>query len=384
MITATSKMPIFFARKFEPVICHSVLDKIDDWISEKSKDKHIDFQVHAHLEHSSRTRYWQSMYHHLDMSPEPDLVMVKVAEALCMLACDTLLNDKTTGIYGFVVLHEISSYHKDDILQGFLVRFTIKRDKWNKKGFEVFVQRNVNAVHKKIEFRKGEFEVGTNFDVKEKIFRNFLNVMDENSEPVLMYSFDGTTGKEDEGFIMKAAWIDPKGDVAYVIEKSISNASVDKQIFHPQLNISLMSGVWTIVVINQQTNHLLCRIQFLVFPTQNIDESNAALYNVSLVEQLKILKIAHESETKREKKLLEINRNLTSSSSNKELLFNQLVNDFYTLVSICSVENGELINQNKKDPNQHISLCNETVWSSLSPDPKSDISRFDKELKLLI
>ena len=197
-------MPIFFARKFEPVKCQSILDKIDDWISKKSKQKHIPLEIIAQLEHSSKTRYWQSMYHYLDMSPEHDLAMIKVAKALCMLASDTLLKDFSLRVSAFDELHEISSYHNDDILQGLLIRFSIKGVEWNEKQFEVFVRRNVNAIHKKVEFRKGEFDVGTNFDVKEKMFRNFLNSMNENSEPVLMYSFKGAEAKTEEDFIVKA------------------------------------------------------------------------------------------------------------------------------------------------------------------------------------
>ena len=37
-----------------------------------------------------------------------------------------------------------------------------------------------------------------------------------------------------------------------------------------------------------------------------------------------------------------------------------------------------------KPPKHNIPLCEETLWSSLSPDPKSSISRFDKQLEILV
>ena len=249
------------------------------------------------------------------MSPEHDLALIKVGESLCMLAIDALLKDTLLGLWTFGELLEISSYHNDDILHGLLIRCSIKGVEGNEKEFEVFVRRKVNFVHKDIEFRKGEFEVGTNFDVKEKLFRNFLNAMNENSEPVLVYSFKGTEAKNDQEFIMKVSWMDPKGDVAYVTEKSITNSSVDKQIIAPKLSVPLMSGIWTIIVLNEQNKQLFGRLQFLVSPTQNILEDNPVLYNVSSKELLNLQKIAHKTQTKSEKKLLALNRNLLSDAN---------------------------------------------------------------------
>ena len=62
------------------------------------------------------------------------------------------------------------------------------------------------------------------------------------------------------------------------------------------------------------------------------------------------------------------------------------MNEFYTLVSICHADNGNNegnIDNHTKRLNPDIPPCTETLWSTLSPDPKSSISMFDTKLSKL-
>ena len=70
-----------------------------------------------------------------------------------------------------------------------------------------------------------------------------------------------------------------------------------------------------------------------------------------------------------------------------KLWHKRLVNEFYILESICFAGNHD-----DKDANDNheklihpsIPPCEETLWSSLSPDPKSSISSFNQKLKTLV
>ena len=65
-INATAKKQLYFGRKFEPVVSQSVLDEVDFWIDgEKGQNRHAGSKNGASLEHSSRTSYWQNIYHFL-------------------------------------------------------------------------------------------------------------------------------------------------------------------------------------------------------------------------------------------------------------------------------------------------------------------------------
>ena len=63
----------------------------------------------------------------------------------------------------------------------------------------------------------------------------------------------------------------------------------------------------------------------------------------------------------------------------------QLVNEFYTLVSICQYDNEDSnLDNHAQMLNANMTNCKETIWSSLSPDPKSTITKFDAELLKLL
>ena len=82
---------IFFGRKFDPIISQSILDKVDAWIIADHKEENMYKRSIPNWNHLSRTRYWQSMFHHLDITPKPDYTMVDIAETLCRSACDVFL-----------------------------------------------------------------------------------------------------------------------------------------------------------------------------------------------------------------------------------------------------------------------------------------------------
>ena len=385
---ATGKKQLFFGRKFEPVICQSTLDDVDLWMSAGNKEEDMQHQNLANWEHPSRTRYWQSVYHHLDTSPEPDHAIVDVAKTLCEVSIDVFLKELPQQ-YNFDMLHEITSYHDDNALEGVLIKFSVHGDV--KMNLEVFVNPNLDVIRKGIPFRQGEFQVGTNFDPKELVFRNPLNAINEYSKPVLSYSFAESESEDEEKFVMKVAWIDPKGNIAYITEESITNSSVIKETIKPEFTFTFMAnGNWTVMVINEQNNELLVKIPFLVFTSnENHVESKPILYKVNQKERQVLSKMFQESnKNEQDNKMLKLNnQGHSANSNNKSAWQKHVVNEFYTLNSICHSEHAN----DKGNSDNHAKLlnpdippCKETLWSSLSPDPKSAISKFDNDLLKLV
>ena len=277
----------------------------------------------------------------------------------------------------------------DNALEGVLIKFSVHGDV--KMNLEVFVNPNLDVIRKGIPFRQGEFQVGTNFDPKELVFRNQLNAINEYSKPVLSYSFAESESEDEEKFVMKVAWIDPKGNIAYITEESITNSSVIKETIKPEFTFTFMAnGIWTAMVINEQNNELLVKIPFLVFTSnENHVESKPILYKVNQKERQVLSKMFQESnKNEQDNKMLKLNhQGHSANSNNKSAWQKHVVNEFYTLNFICHSEHAN----DKGNSDNHAKLlnpdippCKETLWSSLSPDPKSAISKFDNDLLKLV
>ena len=377
-------LEVFFARKFAPVISQSIIDQVDVLINSKNKlvktgDDKMEvrhYQKFAEdFQHPSRTSYWQNMYHHLDNPPERDSAWVMEVKTLCLVAKDSLF-ETISKEYNFDKLQEVTSFHRNDVLQGILLKFSVRRKKDIDKHFEVLVQHKLNITHKTISFRQGEFRVGSDFDPKELVFRNLLNNINEHSEPVLMYTFNTAQIREEKDLTLKVAWMDPNGNVAYVNENSVWNAAVTNGTITPKLNSQMISGIWTILVLNKQTNTLLVRLSFLVFPTEKfLGHEKRKRHD--------LITIFNQTQTLQDKTFDKLNQFHSELSNDETVLWSKLLlKEFYSFVSVCCVISNKHINRTKK--NYSMPSCENTAWSSLSPDPKSSISRFDEELGMLV
>jgi hypothetical protein len=356
----------------------------------KNNEENMYKQKVSNWEHSSRTRYWQSMFHHLDTSPEPNHSMLDVTKSLCMLSIHEFLNDSAQQ-YRFDQLKEITSYHKHDAQGGILIRFTIKGNEKNEKELELFVQSKANITRKDIKFRQGKFQLGENFDLKERVFKNLLNSVGSHSKPGLMYSVADSYETNEQNFTMKVAWIDPYGIVRNITYISISDISVNKEIIQPGFMTPMIPGIWTVLVINQRSNQFLCRIPFLVFSSK-VMEQNDMIYELNEELSQELVKIFQETQSKHDMKLLKLSDKYLYSQqfqqdTNNNIIWSKLllVKEFYSLVSICIVVNDETYNDSDIDvPDLDIPVCKDTLWSSFSPDPKSSTSTFDEQLGRLV
>ena len=356
-----------------------MLDKIDQWNSANNDEDLISQQKLENWDHPSRTRYWQSIYHHLDLSPPPDTAVVEVSKTLCLIAIEDLLKELSDEGYKFEKLVEVTSYHLDDNLKGILIKFSMKGDS-EEKIFEAIVDPKMNVIRKQTAFRQGELLVGTGYDPKELIFRNFLHAMNEDSMPMLMNSFASAQEPDEKDFIMNIVLIDPKGYIALVTEKSVSNNTLIKDAFKLELKEKLIPGIWTIMVVNQKNNQLLTKVPFLVFPTKKVASANLIS---SSKEHKMFLNIFQKSQTEEDMKYQKLNQDLQNMEWPK-----LLAREFYSIKEgICQ---SSMNNQANDADNQiknlspKISLCEETLWSSFSPDLKSTITKFDNDLSKLI
>ena len=121
-----------------------------------------------------------------------------------------------------------------------------------------------------------------------------------------------------------------------------------------------MAGIWTVVGVSK--GHLAAKEQFLVNPSEDVDKENVASNIIMTDDEL-------EQYVQEEK-----NHHINHKIHNKKEAAKEM-NHFYEVLDRCSKEE-KIIDQ--------IAKCSQTVWSSLYPDPKSQILGVEPQTGKLI
>ena len=190
---------IFFARKFEPVISQQSVDFLDGWITRGDPDADLG-------DVPGWRSYWQSVHHHLDRSPAPRPEVVSLGTVLAQLTLDTSqVLPKGSKVKE---LREVTIYKREDVFRGVLIRFVVDDlDVLLESHLEIRPTRGIIRDPRREVF----VSVGTDYDPKEVLFRNFFSAIGPSSDPVLLYESDGGDAAE-----FDVIWFDPVGDIAAV------------------------------------------------------------------------------------------------------------------------------------------------------------------------
>ena len=211
-------------------------------------------------------------------------------------------------------------------------------------------------------------QVGTDFDLKELIFRNYAKWLGPDSKVRLRYMWRYGTA-----FNIAVAWIDPAGGIA-----SYQDVTIGVETFtdshNPNLNTPLRPGIWTVKVLYQLT--VCAEVQFLVLPysVQNgspltsqqahkLHNGPSALYSHTdfseFTEKLGIKNYKELGET------AVINGRKTGVELDSWI--DALTVEFWSIQDMCTTQHLP-----KDCPT--VDMCKHTKWSSLSPDPKNEFS----------
>ena len=327
-LEGTRPRQLFFARKFEPIVHQGVLNKVEEW------SKNITIEE-SHSKHS----YWQNVYHSADTKPaiEVDSLARIVEEEVKDLAVTEGKN------LDFINIETVSTYSFRDKFQGFLIDSKILNlESGNYFHYEVHVKHRPRlSLTQGTDTRLQHMGVGTEFDPKELIFRNYLSLINQHSKLALKVTFS-----EGQTEVVKFGWFDPLLNLVASNQIQFNDTSGTDSVV-PILKSPLAAGVWTVVGVSQGS--LVAKEEFLVSASSGVRPDSAGSSIVLTSSEL-------EQFVKEER---------------RSGVVEEDINTFYQVVARCSQEGDE-------------ERCSGSVWSSHYPDTKSQISGVDLKTGKLV
>lgn len=332
-IVGTRPKQLFFARKFEGIVDSSLFGRIDEWVGLPQRTR--------------EDQFWQSAFHHEDSYPAQDEEFVLLTNFLC----EYYLGSKTElSNYKFSKVLEVNIYKYKDRIEGFLLRFqTLNFNKLNIFEIKVdFVEEKYTD--SRLQVLQG-LSVGTNFDPKELLFRNYLRVIGQKSAPSLRYQ----VGPGPTPVSLRFGWFDPLGQLQAVHELAINTTETVENIA-PDLRRPLLPGCWTLVATSQ--SKLIHSHSFLVLPGPEWIEP----VKYSPVDDVIMLSLFVPKDSR-----LAMEEGLMALRSGDQVgWLTRHVPRFYQISSSCAVE-ASLVS----GPGG-IKDCSDTDWSS----DKQNLSKF--------
>ncbi|XP_013115718.2 xylosyltransferase oxt [Stomoxys calcitrans] len=366
-----SKM-LFFARKFEPIINQGIILKLEEWLHGPYPTDMPNLQA-----------YWQSFYNAEDKRSQADDVTLTIAESVVRRLT------KHWNI-GDIKILELSHYLHNDQYKGYLIRYQC-RDKSSNQTYELEtrvrpMQFAKFAKTSKFAKRLKNFEVSSDYDQKEQISRNYQKFLGPHSDLVLTFTFVGATSPSPKdtshSYNLTLLWIDPMGRLQDFNELHIEDSQSDNINYSKAiLKQPLCGGIWTAKLIGRSA--IYAQTKFLVTPLaifnhQPIQLEKARLINAgdgltlpedfSLPEEWLQYLPGHEESLQLKNLAM---RNALRTGEQLHQWVDDLTGKFHHLRETCAVntEATKLFTASLT----MLPLCSETSWSTLAPDPKSDV-----------
>ncbi|XP_065267607.1 xylosyltransferase 1 [Emys orbicularis] len=357
--------PTFFARKFEAVVNQEIIGQLDYYL---------------YGNYPSGTpglrSYWENIY------DEPDgihslsdviLTMYHSFSRLGLRRAETSLHtdgDNSCRYYPMGHPVSVQLYFLADRFQGFLIKHhatNLAVSKLETLETWVMPKKMFKIASPPSDFGRLQFsEIGTDWDAKERIFRNFGGLIGPMDEPVGMQKW----GKG-PNVTVTVIWVDPINVIAATYDILIES-SAEFTHYKPPLNLPLRPGVWTIKILHRWVP--VAETKFLVTPLtfsnrQPIKQEESmklhsgppknAYMEQSFQGLNPVLNIPIKAAQVDQAK-----KNAALVGTKLENWVDTLVSSIWSAVDVCSTGPTSC---------PVMQACSQTAWSSLSPDPKSEL-----------
>ncbi|CAL8274866.1 unnamed protein product [Lota lota] len=357
----------FFARKFESTVNQEAIEILD---------------THLYGQYAPGTvavkAYWESLYEQADgVGSLSDVQLTAFLSffRLGLKSLETAQRKVETCRYnpiGFPV--SVHLYFYDDRFQGYLVRQEVQNigskvrevlEVWAVPQATLVLESNLKEFE-----RLKNLEIGTEWDPKERIFRNFAGVMGPLDEPQAVQKW-----ARGPNLTATVVWIDPAQVVAASYEVGVA-VDAEYTQYKPPLQRPLRPGAWTVRVLKRWER--VAEVRFLVLPLAfkgktplRRDEDGwlhagppGNLYLDQDFQQLSsVLKLPPQ-----EPALQEAQRRAQLVGQPLEAWVDASVGAFWLTGDLCTTSSAS-----PSSPCPALAPCTKTSWSALSPDPKSEL-----------
>ncbi|XP_061837486.1 xylosyltransferase 1-like isoform X2 [Nerophis lumbriciformis] len=360
--------PTFFARKFEASVSQDVINQLDAQL----------FGEYA-AGTPGLTAYWENVYERETdgIAGASDAALShyhsfarmglsRTARSLQGRPSDNSCRYEPSG-------HPLSvhMYFLSDRFQGYLLRHVaLNRASAQLEDLETLVTPRDHftmASPPQSPNRLQHVQVGADWDPKERLFRNRGSLLGPQDEPVAVQRWTRGPGN----LTATVVWIDPTNVIAATYDIHV-DASAEVTHYRPPLTAPLRPGVWTLRVLNHwnllgQTSFIVAPLEF--YRQQPIKQEEAlrlhggpaknsymeqSFHGLNPVLRLPVSLGAVEE--------AEANAGLTGAGLRRWL--DRLLEAYWSAADVCSTGPSAC---------PIMQRCRLTVWSSHSPDPKSEL-----------
>ncbi|XP_077305060.1 xylosyltransferase 1 [Lithobates pipiens] len=357
--------PTFFARKFEAAVNQEIIGQLDYYL---------------YGNYPSGTpglrSYWENLYDEPDGIHSVSDVMLTMFHSFSRMGLKraeaSLHTDGENSCRYYPMGHPVSVhlYFLADRFQGFLIKHhatNLAVSKLETLETWVMPKKVFKIANPTSDFGRLQFsEAGTEWDAKERIFRNYGGIMGPMEEPTAMQKW----GKG-PNITVTVVWIDPVNIIAATYDILIESTA-EFTHYKPPLNLPLRPGIWTIRVLHHWVP--VAETRFLISPltfsnrqpikNDEVGKFHGGPLKKAYMEQSfqglnPVLNIPINSMQVEQAK-----KNAGLIGSKLESWVDSLASNIWSAVDICTTGPSSC---------PVMQSCSQTAWSSLSPDPKSEL-----------
>ncbi|XP_078140609.1 xylosyltransferase 1-like [Centroberyx gerrardi] len=361
--------PTFFARKFEASVSQEIVSQLDSFL----------FGAYASGTPGLRA-YWENIYEQETdgLASLPDAALSHYhafARMGLSRAAGSLQghpNDKSCRYMATGHPVSVHLYFLSDQFQGYLVRHVAtNRASTQLESLETWVTPKdhftlANPPH--ATNRLQHVQVGTDWDPKERLFRNWGGLLGPEDEPVAVQRWS----RGQSNLTATIVWIDPTNVIAATYDILV-DAAAEFTHYRPPLSPPLRPGVWTLRVLHHwsplgQTSFVVAPLEF--HRQQPIQQEEArrlhggparnsymeqSFHGLNPVLRLPVSLGAVEE--------AEANAGLTGAPLRRWL--DRLLEGRWSAADVCSTGPSAC---------PIMQRCRLAAWSAVSPDPKSELT----------
>jgi len=257
-LLALQRRPIYFARKFEPSVSLTSVNLVDELV----------YGINLPADMPSLTSFWLNEYHHEDVVPDANTARISQYLAFVQMSLHHI-KLRTSCQFFMTSLLESTVFIQNDKFAGVVVTYEARTSDNASRGlFESLLKPLLHYkpsdVKHSVAERLVNIQVGTDFDAKEALFRNYAGLIASDSEIAVQLSWR----HGDPVSSVEVSLVTPEGLIADVAGVNVSTESATVSFYQPQLTRPLQPGVWTAraTMVSNRRETVIGETPFLVVP----------------------------------------------------------------------------------------------------------------------